>query len=203
MADLLDIMQKLDDDEYKLTTLGFDHVLKLQKFLIFHCFKPVDCVSCRDSPTVSSMTLIICERIANMYDCLATRITPGGVSFNKLSGEYEPTDKLIEPSGPKRFRHGILQGPCNPELFSPEFRAEYSVEEQLHMIRVLAKVQTKNTRQFLARFAELKQSQRSQARLAKVEMLDERISDAAASIDKAFDAMLQHHLGNHSACPHE
>src|SRR5688572_16706609 len=37
ISDTLDVVQKLDDDYFQLRTLAFDHVLKLQKWLIFHC----------------------------------------------------------------------------------------------------------------------------------------------------------------------
>lgn len=196
VQDCFDIIQKLDDDEFQLPSLAFDHVLKLQKYLIFQCCKLLDCPACVDNLGASTVTLVICERVANMFECLCKRIEPGGVAAATLLGLEKDPECCVHATASKMNFTSILEGPCNPEMFSPEFRAEYSLEEQLHMIRALAKVQAKTFNQFLARLGQLKQSQRSQARLARFRSLKERSEEAAVSIDEFFARMLHHHHEN-------
>ncbi|KFA55390.1 hypothetical protein S40293_10986 [Stachybotrys chartarum IBT 40293] len=186
VQDCFDIIQKLDDDEFQLTSLAFDHVLKLQKYLIFHCCKLLDCPACVDNLGASTVTLVICERVTNMFECLCKRIEPGGVAAATLLGLEKDHKYCVHATASNMNFTSILKGPCNPQMFSPEFSAEYSLEEQMHMIRALAKVQAKTFNQFLVRLAEQKQSQRSQARLARIRYLKERSEEAAVLIDEFF-----------------
>jgi hypothetical protein len=209
LEDMLEIVQKLDDDEFKLRTLGFDEVLKLQKFMIFHCCKPLDCANCMDLPSTSTVILIICERITEMFRCLSRRIKrqlPDGGELdapNNKSDEpgflfHHPLSngQALDEASPIRLFDGLsseasIRVPCNPDMFSPEFKAQYSYEEQLHMIRVLAKIQVRNANQLLLRISEMHQSQRSQARFGKILDLINRLQQAAESIDRTFQILLQ------------
>lgn len=216
LGDTLDIVQKLDDDAFQLRTLAFDHVLKLQKWLIFHCCKPLDCDKCTNLLQTYTIILIICDRVAEMFKCLSRRIklplpnpteagdlrsietpdmtTPsssGTLPRDKTPLQDESTAQLFDSfSGDA----GIAT-PCNPEMFSPEFRAQYSYDEQLHMIRVLTKIQVRNFNQLLVRISELQQTQQSQARFGKIMSLIKRLQEAGASMDESFQSMLQSLVG--------
>ncbi|KAH6877089.1 hypothetical protein B0T10DRAFT_193637 [Thelonectria olida] len=209
LEDMLEIVQKLDDDEFKLKSLGFDEVLKLQKFMIFHCCKPLDCTNCMNLPSSSTVILIICERITEMFRCLSRRIKrqlPDRGGPNALNDKFEEpgftfhhplsNGQALDEAEPIRLFDGFssepsIRTPCNPDMFSPEFKAQYSYEEQLHMIRVLAKIQVRNANQLLLRIGEMHQSQRSQARFGKILDLVNRLQQAAESIDNTFQILLQ------------
>ncbi|KAH8688373.1 hypothetical protein BGZ61DRAFT_421539 [Ilyonectria robusta] len=216
LGDALDIVQKLDDDAFQLRTLAFDHVLKLQKWLIFHCCKPLDCDKCADLLQTYTIILIICDRVAEMFKCLSRRIKlplsnptevddPRSIETPDMttpsSSGILPRDKapLQDESTAQLFDSfsgdAGLTTPCNPEMFSPEFRAQYSYDEQLHMIRVLAKIQVRNFNQLLVRISELQQTQQSQARFGKIMSLIKRLQEAGASMDASFQSMLQGLVG--------
>lgn len=76
-------------------------------------------------------------------------------------------------------------------MFTPDFSAEYSDEEQLLMARVLIKVQIRNFSNLLERVQNLNKSQQSQARRGKVRMLVTRLSNSTLVIDAAFDGLLE------------
>lgn len=216
LGDTLDIVQKLDDDAFQLRTLAFDHVLKLQKWLIFHCCKPLDCDKCADLLQTYTIILIICDRVAEMFKCLSRRIKlplsnptavddPTSIETPDMttpsSSVTLPRDNppLQDESTAQLFDSfsgdaGITT-PCNPEMFSPEFRAQYSYDEQLHMIRVLTKIQVRNFNQLLVRISELQQTQQSQARFGKIMSLIKRLQEAGASMDASFQSMLQSLVG--------
>ncbi|CAG9939830.1 unnamed protein product [Clonostachys rosea f. rosea IK726] len=215
LNDLVGIVQKLDDDEYKLRTLAFDQVLKLQKFLLFHCLAPLDCKSCNSLAKAHTVVLIICERVTEMFLCLGRRVAntrPHLVEGDKLEANpCYPIDtvngpaffsfkkKMMVPDSPGNSSH-TLEGDvgrdgvvvvCNPEMFSPDFREQYSTEEQFHMIRVLAKIQMKNFNQLLMRIGKMPQSTRSEARMDKIHALTNRLEEATAVMEEGFDAIME------------
>ncbi|KAH7163355.1 hypothetical protein B0J13DRAFT_35319 [Dactylonectria estremocensis] len=213
LEDTLDIVQKLDDDAFQLRTLAFDHVLKLQKWLLFHCCKPLDCDKCTSLLQTSTIILVICGRVANMFECLSRRIQPPPFSPDCPAEEGElgsittpgiapflpfarPARRktTLDTSNSELFDisgEAAIQTPCNPEMFSAEFRAQYSYDEQLHMIRVLAKIQVRNFNQLLVRISESQQTQNSQARFGRIMSFIRRLQEAGASIDESFQIMLQ------------
>ncbi|EXA30036.1 hypothetical protein FOVG_18543 [Fusarium oxysporum f. sp. pisi HDV247] len=211
LEDMLEIVRKLDDDEFRLRTLTFDEVLKLQKWTIFHCCKPLDCLNCADLPAASSVILIICEKITEMFRCLSRRIKrqlADGEQLNDFSSdETLPFHQLSSDIGVAyddaspthlfdRFSGAPgISTPCNSDMFSPEFKGQYSCEEQLHMSRILAKIQVRNFNQFLLRISEMHESQRNQARFGKIFDLVNRLQQAATSIDATFQRMLQNLMG--------
>lgn len=86
---------------------------------------------------------------------------------------------------------------CNPNLFPPDFQRGYSDEEQVHMIRVLLKLQTRNFRGLLLRldgnvshFTHPNHTA-NEARKSKVKSLIERLSLAEVGIDNALRAKFQ------------
>ncbi|KAH7171255.1 hypothetical protein EDB81DRAFT_778063 [Dactylonectria macrodidyma] len=215
LEDTLDIVQKLDDDAFQLRTLAFDHVLKLQKWLIFHCCKPLDCNKCTNLLQTSTIILIICGRVANMFECLSRRIQQP--HFSSAEGDELGSIATADITMPLPFAHlprrktildasnselfdisgeAAIQTPCNPDMFSPEFRAQYSYDEQLHMIRVLAKIQVRNFNQLLVRISESQQTQNSQARFGKIMSFIRRLQHAGASMDESFQVMLQSLVSN-------
>ncbi|KAH7322676.1 hypothetical protein B0I35DRAFT_476603 [Stachybotrys elegans] len=213
LPDILDVVQKLEDDEFRLRTLAFDHVLKLQKWLLFHCCKQLDCSKCSDKATAPAMILIICERISEMFRCLARRmptLSPHGIQPPAADARLLPppqgsTSPLEEATGGKLFDGGTAEDgsatPCSLDMFSPDFRAEYSFEEQLHMIHVLTKIQVRNFNQFLVRLGHTPQSQRSRARQGKICFLIRQLQESASAIDASFCSMLQNHFENPDVPP--
>ncbi|KAF7554616.1 hypothetical protein G7Z17_g2766 [Cylindrodendrum hubeiense] len=212
LVDTLDIVQKLDDDAFQLRTLAFDHVLKLQKWLIFHCCKPLDCDKCSTLLQTYTVILIICDRVAEMFKCLSRRIkqpspnSPEGDDHGQIgtpdmttpssSATFQRSEPLSGDASSAQLFDSLsgdagIRTPCNPEMFSPEFRAQYSYDEQLHMIRVLAKIQVRNFNQLLVRISETQQTQQSQARFGKIMSLIRRLQDAGASMEESFKIMLQ------------
>lgn len=80
---------------------------------------------------------------------------------------------------------------CNPMMFSDTFRSQYSDEEQVHMIRVLLKLQVRNFRQLLLKVESTCELHGSQARKSKVKSYILRLANAAAAIDEAMQVILQ------------
>lgn len=205
VKDLLDIVQKLEDDVFRLRTLGFDHILKLQKYMIFHCCKALDCPNCANSSSSATVILIICDRITSMFRCLSRRIrhqllngegwdVASDSDGSEMYSRPIPDHGLAETSSPSVREVSAEVNPrprCNPDMFSPEFKAQYSVEEQLHMIRVLAKIQVRNSNQLLVRISETSRAQNCEARFARIMDMTSRLQQAAESIDDTFQKMLQ------------
>jgi hypothetical protein len=249
---MLDNVQKLDDDYFRLSTLTFDQVLKVGKYLIFHCLKPMDCASCADESAAHTVILIICDRVAQMMACLAARLdriadlmsvclgttmergphhhtyhhgeqqSQGGVnsaasshpridqypelafspaqpplatppppaSLPACTGQTQNMNTLVSLFDGATGNPG-MSGDCNKEMFSPDFSAQYSNEELLHMIRELARLQTKNMDKLLVRVLDMPQAQRSQARIGRIRVLRARIEAAAAKMDEGFDTLLR------------
>jgi hypothetical protein len=206
----------LDDDEFHLRTLSFDQVFKLQKYLIFHCLAPLDCKSCSDSPRTHTVVLIITGRVVEMFACLSRRLKNTQPKFivdgpraddlrehSSSIGEARPSFfRFKEPPnvppgwGPTNIFDGETGEPgvavvCNPDMFSPDFREQYSTEEQFHMIKVLAKIQIRNLNQLLVRVGAMPQSQRSQARMGKIEEQKKRLQEAAEIMEASFEAILK------------
>jgi hypothetical protein len=75
---------------------------------------------------------------------------------------------------------------CNPLMFSDGFRNQYSDEEQVHMIRVLLRLQSRNFHKLLLRVERTSQVAASQARGAKVESMMARLAKASADIENAW-----------------
>ncbi|KAK7431626.1 hypothetical protein QQZ08_001844 [Neonectria magnoliae] len=215
ISDTLDVVQKLDDDYFQLRTLAFDHVLKLQKWLIFNCCKPLDCNKCTNLLQTYTIILIICDRVAEMFKCLSRRIKlphinpdSGGSAVTGAPDMTSPSSASTMPSD-EAFLSDIsaaqlfdslsgdagIKTRCNAEMFSPEFRAQYSYDEQLHMIRVLAKIQVRNFNQLLMRIGEMPQSQHNQARFGKIRSLIKRLQESGDSMDESFRVMLDKFVG--------
>jgi hypothetical protein len=71
-------------------------------------------------------------------------------------------------------------------MFSDNFRNQYSDEEQVHMIRVLLRLQSRNFHKLLLRVERTSQVAASQARGAKVESMMARLAKASADIENAW-----------------
>ncbi|KAK3378639.1 hypothetical protein B0T24DRAFT_609465 [Lasiosphaeria ovina] len=103
------------------------------------------------------------------------------------------------PSNPQLFSSTsggpAVSAACNPLLFSNEFRAQYSDEEQIHIMRVLLKLQIRNFRQLLLRVERAGEAQGSQARRAKVQSMTARVDKASTSINGTLEIIFQTFLG--------
>lgn len=78
----------------------------------------------------------------------------------------------------------------NPMMFSDEFRANYSDEEQMHTVRVLVRLQIRNYGKFLGRLEQTGQVQNNPARLSKVRSWMERLTKDSENIERVLQAML-------------
>ncbi|SPQ26874.1 811fdbe2-c826-4dfc-afe8-ad64afe023b6 [Thermothielavioides terrestris] len=80
---------------------------------------------------------------------------------------------------------------CSPLMFSDELRAQYSDEEQAHMIRVLLRLQVKYFQKLLLRVESTRQVAESRARRSRVQSMMARLAQAAADIEVALRVVFQ------------
>jgi hypothetical protein len=80
---------------------------------------------------------------------------------------------------------------CNPMMFSDDFRNQYSDEEQVHVIRVLIRLQIRNFQKLLLRLERTSQVAASHARQSKVKSMMARLAKASADIDGALRLVFQ------------
>ncbi|KAL1988060.1 hypothetical protein VTN96DRAFT_1091 [Rasamsonia emersonii] len=180
------VVQQLDDDDFRITALSLDQVVQLQKWIISQCGKPLDCPNCRFLPTVHTVLVIICDRLSEMFECISKRIKRANQRLSGQASSEESTESA-EPCAADSSRNAN----CNPDLFSSEFQNTYSDEEQVHMIRVLLKLQLRNFRALLVRLDGVIQIAGSEARRSKVKSVMLRLGRAATEIDNALRVVLQ------------
>ncbi|KAI1075115.1 hypothetical protein F5B20DRAFT_395436 [Whalleya microplaca] len=202
MHDAVRVIQQLDDDEFHITSLSLDQVLQLQKWIIAQCCKPMECTNCVCLPSVHTVLLIICDRLAEMFECIHKRIKRANTALSEqgsLQNALTPPEGDV-PSYTVDTRAQLFcnssglaasSATCNLQLFSPEFRSQYSDEEQVHMVRVLLKLQARNFRKLLARVDTANQISGSQARRSKVGAMVTRLVKANTDIEGALQAILQ------------
>lgn len=208
LSDIVSVVQKLDDDDFQLTKMPLDKVLHLQKWLIFQCCKPLDCFSCVGVPAVHTVLLIVCDRLAEMFECIHKRIKRAGASMSRRKDPNDPSDPSdlsdshsADPPGVAAETSAQLfcsssglavnSTSCNPMMFSDEFCDQYTDEEQMHMIRALLKLQIKYFYQLLSRIDGISQGQGNQARRSKIKSITGRLTKAAAAIDGGMRMVLQ------------
>ncbi|KAK0701968.1 hypothetical protein B0T26DRAFT_735421 [Lasiosphaeria miniovina] len=122
-----------------------------------------------------------------------------GTAYILTLGQQAAMNWNSTPSNPQLFSN-TSGGPaasaaCNPLLFSNEFRAQYSDEEQIHIMRVLLKLQIRNFRHLLVRVERAGEAQGSQARRAKVQSMTGRVDKASTSINGTLEIIFQTFLG--------
>ncbi|KAJ5689307.1 hypothetical protein N7462_003699 [Penicillium macrosclerotiorum] len=201
MHNAVRVVQQLDDDDFHITTLSLGQVLQLQKWIISQCYKPLDCVTCKFLPTVHTVLVIICDRLTEMFECIHKRIKKANQRISGLTDFSDQSTSASSDSLSSTERSGELyctsshvaagKANCNPELFSADFPAMYSTEEQVHMIRVLLKLQVRNFRALLMRVGNASQITGSEARQAKIKSMIIRLGRAASDIDNSLQAVLQ------------
>ncbi|KAK4197805.1 hypothetical protein QBC40DRAFT_231337 [Triangularia verruculosa] len=221
LTDLVRVVQQLDDDEFHITTMSLDQVLRLQKWLFFQCCKPFDCPKCLDLSTVHTMRLILCDRLTEMFECIHLRIRRAGAVLTGQGSDSSSqatstplTDSSSAQShsslgGAPSLTAAVGSGPlpaqlfcgssgraantaaCNPLMFSDEFRNQYSDEEQVHMIRVLLRLQNRNFYMLLSRVERTSQIAASPARQTKVRSMIVRLGKASADIEGALRIVFQ------------
>lgn len=175
----MDIVQKLDDDFFGLRQLPFDEVLQVQKWLMFSCCQPLECLDCTQQSITHSTLLIICDRITQIFACLRGRlnkISTGtmGSDPTQLGGRPAPREQDLNISS--QLFDGTtgesgMSGQCTIDIFRERFGAEHSQEEQLLTIQVLMKAQMRNFSKLLDRVGAMRQCQQSQARTGRVHNL--------------------------------
>ncbi|PLN83916.1 hypothetical protein BDW42DRAFT_183908 [Aspergillus taichungensis] len=201
MSNAVRVVQQLDDDDFHITTLPLNQVLQLQKWIIAQCCQPLDCAHCNLRPTVHTVLVIICDRLTEMFECIHKRLQKDTERISGLSDSSGRSSSASSDSLPSHERSGELycvssRGPaskanCNPELFSTELQAMYSSEEQVHVIRVLLRLQIRNFRALLLRAGNASQITGSEARKARIKSMIMRLGCAASSIDSALQAIMQ------------
>lgn len=184
-AEIVRVVQQLDDDTFQLSTLPLDRVLQLQKWLIFHCCKPLSCPSCSAVATCHAMILVVCDRLTEMFECIHRRIRRYGGVTTAPDDAYPPSTQLFTADG------AASKAVCTTLLFSLELNGQYSDEEQVHMIQVLLNLSVRNLRRLLARAEELSKIGGGQARLLRIRSLLARLGKAVEDIDNAFCDVLQ------------
>ena len=157
--------------------------------------------------------LILCERIINVFQCLSKRLHRLWTNLSKYSIE-EGLDVFevlqlpeiragTSPSPPPEMKDhlgewqiydgetgqsGVIME-CTLHLFSSEFRAEYSSDEQCGMIQVLAKKQIENAGRLLKRLRMLSAS--SPARTGKLMTLEDRLGRAKRTTEESLESISQ------------
>ncbi|KAH8195275.1 hypothetical protein TruAng_010570 [Truncatella angustata] len=193
LQSLIQIVQQLDDDHYRITTLSLDQVLQLQKGLVAQCDKPFACLACDDVPAIYTFLVIICDRLTEMFECIHKRIkrmnqrltnddSPGsfsGTNSSSEAGESISGQLFCSTTGEMATRAS-----CNPALFSPHFQDSFSNEEQLHMVGALLKLQMGSFQSLLARVRNSASAAGSQARQSRVDFLKQRLGRAAGNISE-------------------
>ena len=85
--------------------------------------------------------------------------------------------------------HAGFVATCTLQLFSPEFRAQYSSDEQCQMIHVLARMQSENCARLLKRLASVCGSH--QARSGRIRVMEKRLREAGDATDECLEAISQ------------
>lgn len=200
MHNAVRVVQQLDDDDFHITKLSLGQVLQLQKWIIAQCYKPLDCVTCKFLPTVHTVLVIICDRLTEMFECIHKRIQKANRRISGLTDWSDESTSASSDSLSSNERVGELyctsshgeagKANCNPELFSTDFLATYTTEEQVHIIRVLLKLQVRNYRALLMRVGNASQITGSEARQAKIKSMIIRLGRAASNIDSSLQALM-------------
>lgn len=216
MDSILSIVQKLDDDEFHLRSLSVDQVLKLQKWMVFKCLAPLQCQKCGQDARTQSTILVICERMVEMFQCLSTRLTrlrqdfdlylqrngieafeilqlPESLSDNSTSLEAPPPGDHDQAHGTTTWLYDGVTGEagasmiCTIHLFSEDFRAQYSGDEQCRMIGVLLRMQIDNCARLLQRLGSLSASQ--PARTGRIRAMERRLRDQEKTTEESLEAI--------------
>ncbi|KAF7541771.1 hypothetical protein G7054_g256 [Neopestalotiopsis clavispora] len=191
--DAVSIMQQLDDDHFRITTLSLDQVLWLQKNILAQCDKPLQCDACNKLPTVHSVLFIICDRLTEMFECIHKRLkrvnvlisqyldpeSTSGASSSHESSEQSSGQLFCSTTGQKADK-----APCNLDLFQSGPQSSFSSEEQLHMIEALLKLQIIAFKTFLARVRTAGSAVSNLARESKLESLMTRLNVAGNNISQ-------------------
>ena len=212
MHDAVRVVQQLDDDDFRITTLTLDQVLQLQKRFMSQCSSTLDCPNCNSTSSVHTVLIIICDRLTEMFECihrrvlkLSQRVSTRPLSSRSskspsipLSGDIavisEQSVAAADEQSAQLFcsTYGgrASSSNCNPGLFLPEMQAMYSEQEQVHLIKVLLGLQIDNFQELLERAYRASQIGVSQARRSKIHSMMTRLSKAKYNVDSALQAVL-------------
>ncbi|KAL7907495.1 hypothetical protein GGI35DRAFT_456400 [Trichoderma velutinum] len=196
------VLQRLEDDEFKITELSIEGVVQLQKWVMFQCCAALDCPICYLLPRVQTLIVVICDRLTEMFECLCKRLhnsTAGLTWLESLKGQHFSTASTVTDISSTK-RHAQLycsssRGPaelasCNSAIFSNLRGDSYIAQEQLHMMRGLLNLQIEHCRSLLKRVYGVSQDAKSEARQAKVEMMIARLDTADTQINYILSLVL-------------
>ncbi|ETS83526.1 hypothetical protein PFICI_05402 [Pestalotiopsis fici W106-1] len=189
--DAIRIVQQLDDDHFRITTLSLDQVLWLQKNILAQCDKPLQCDACSKLPSVYSVLIIICDRLTEMFECIHKRLKRVIVliAHNTDSGSDSSASSTRENNGQSSKQlfcsnTGQMadEAPCSLELFQSGPQSGFSKKEQLYMMEGLLKFQIHTFKGFLAQVEALGSSVTNLARQSRHISLMTRLGMAANNI---------------------
>ncbi|KAF4547723.1 Hypothetical protein D9617_37g012490 [Elsinoe fawcettii] len=189
----LGVIQQLDDDHYRLASLSLDQVIQLQKWIHKTSEACLTCETCKHDPKALTVTVIICERLMDMFECIHRRIDQATRSVS--NGRIDSADlvhmMMEEPLGvPDSSSDDAGDSRCNTALFSSDFQTMYSGEEQVHMMRVLLRLQMRNLHDNLTKLKDTFDSKANRARRQKIASLLNRFSKAATAIEASLQDLL-------------
>jgi hypothetical protein len=207
------IVQQLENDEFRLITMPMDGVMQLVRWVVSECRAAVQCRNCTALPTARTMVVIICDRVAEMFQCLHRRIRrvnerlsaqamadmPLAGFWSALAPKDPNADDTTRPPSPDSAAPQLFcsiteadagKAMCNPLLFADHVHGTYSDEEQVHMISSLLRLQMNNVNDLLNKLAGVALAAGSHAHAAKVKSMQARMTQSGADIDTAFGATL-------------
>lgn len=207
---ILHVIERLDDNEFGIGSLPFDKVLKLQKWMVYQSLIPLQCDLCCASGRTQSMVMILCERIVEISRCLSKRLER--LVSNLASYSAAATMDIFEVLQLPEILAGTHPSPlhgeeeydmhheadvdglysrvapdCTLHLFSREFRAEYSSDEQCGMIQYLSKKQIETTMRLLERLRNA--AGPGTWRGGKVTAMERRLRIIGESTQRSLDAI--------------
>lgn len=188
IQDCLDMAPSLDEDKLRLRAWTFDDVLRYQKHVILSCLRPITCGICSMKPASYTVAMLLCERLAGTFACLCRRVKNTRILGSLHNPLY--VSVILQAEDVPSHHYGVDKGDCNAALFSPQFREQYSGEEQYHMARVLVRVQLRNFQQLLVRISETGHVRDCEARKGKIAELSDGMKRLADEFEVGFGEIL-------------
>ncbi|KAK6079476.1 hypothetical protein SCUP234_05645 [Seiridium cupressi] len=186
--DLIQIIQQLDDDHFRITTLTLGEVVQLRKRLIAQCDKSIRCLACNETGTIHSLVIIICDRLTEMFECTHKRVRRVHHIITQNDKDKSSLETMDSVDLEDELRGQLFcsatgqmagRAPCNLKLFQSGPQNSFSNEEQLHMIEALLKLQTASFQNLLINLENSGQAVGNTARQSKVNSLITRLDRAA------------------------
>ncbi|KAL7781911.1 hypothetical protein V8C43DRAFT_297253 [Trichoderma afarasin] len=202
MENSVTVLQRLEDDEFRITELSIEGVVQLQKWVMFQCCLALDCPICCLLPQVQALIVVICDRLTEIFECLCKRLHNSVAELNELESlesQPLPSTSIVTGSSSTNRQSQLYcsstRGPaelasCNSAIFSDIHGENYIPQEQLHMMRGLLNLQIEYFRNLLKRVNGVSQVSGSEARQAKVKTMMARLEIADTKINHVLSLVL-------------